>query len=244
MKIGLGLITCDRADYFRQSFAGVASLPVDELVIINDGEAQLPAACDPATVAIYATPLPHSGVGIAKNMALGWMMDEDCDWLFLAEDDIIATDPRAITGYIEACEKSGWESLAFGPHGPHNQTAVRTEGACDIYPNIVGAWVCYSRHAIETVGLMDPVLATLNSMEHVELDTRLMLAGLTHRWPGRADAAGSKAWLHEIPGSIENTSIPHAGRRENLRKAMARFREVNPEGFHLLWGDTMPGWAR
>ena len=243
-RVGLSLVTCDRPDYFRQSFEACLRLPVDVFIVVDDGRepcastdylAEAVRAAGRRSITVEATASARSGVGIAKNQGFKMLLAAGCDWLFIAEDDAVPVDSRAITGYLEACEKSGFSHLCWGPHGPANQTPIRSEGVLDIYPNIVGAWCVYSRECLEDVGLTDPVLGALNAMEHVEHTVRLMQNGYTYRWPGCADAAGGRDWVREIEGSIENTSIPFEGRAERIALAMQRFREINEEGFHLLW---------
>jgi hypothetical protein len=191
---------------------------------------------------LVVTDEEHKGVAWAKNRALEIGLYTGASWLFLLEDDCIPQSPEAITGYIAAAKTSGWEHLSFAHHGPANLKGPVDKdptGATSYFPHYVGAFCLYSRRSIETCGFFDETF--VNSWDHVEHTLRLSLAGF-HPLPPEpyelraADATGSENWLKEIPGSIENTSIPHT---EQWKVDRARGREhwkaMRPESYYLVF---------
>jgi hypothetical protein len=38
------------------------------------------------------------------------MLADGADWLFLLEDDIVIASPEAVSGYLRACEESGFRT--------------------------------------------------------------------------------------------------------------------------------------
>jgi hypothetical protein len=192
-KIGVGVVTVpERKDYLELVVASIQKHLSSHLggpVIVSEDT-------------------DGRGVAWSKNRVLVDMMESGCDWLFVCEDDIIVQSPEAVTGYIGACQASGFDHLNFHAHGPANPASSARIAYCPqvtFWPNMVGAWSVYSRHSIEMAGLMDERF--VNAWEHCEHTQRLATLGFTSKWPNNADATGSEMWLAEIPGSIANSSI-------------------------------------
>lgn len=149
----------------------------------------------------------NKGVAHAKNWLIKKLLKEGCDYIFLAEDDIVPKSPKAITEYIKLSDKSGIEHMMFAHHGKANEgkVALRTKGI-DLYRNPIGAWCLYTRKVIEEVGLFDENFK--NAWEHVEHSWRIARAGFTPPWGACvADLTKSQEYLEEIPGSVNNSSI-------------------------------------
>jgi hypothetical protein len=243
----LGIVTSGRDDYLRQVLQGVEDHllgVVDTVVIWHDGEPsqefkRLASSCWYAT---WSWNDPRKMVGATKNDLLKAGLYHLADWIFVLEDDVIPQSPEAITGYIAAAKASGIEHLSFHAHGPANRDRIEEDetGTVTIWPSYVGAFCLYSRRSIEVGGLVDEAFE--NSWDHVEHTLRLSLAGF-HPLPlepyelRAADATGSENWLKEIPGSIENTAIPHteewiAGRLRGRQHWKATY----PDSYSLVFG--------
>jgi hypothetical protein len=214
--IGLGIVSFGRLQYRSVALQSVRRwCPVDVLVTVVD----------------------TAPVATAKNQALRQMLDAGCDWLFLAEDDIEVTDERAVTGYVQACQASGYGHLMSHGHSSHNPCprGQDASGKVTYWPNCVAPWSVYSRASLETCGLMDE--AFFNAWEHVEHSQRLALAGFTSPFPDNADATGSERWLRCQPGALENTSIPQTPEWEERSRdtGLQYWRENRPETYRLIW---------
>lgn len=258
MKVALGIITYNRPEYAEKCVKAIASHltgVVDSFYLINDGsDAKYTGAYKRAYKAfhrihgIVLEQLDNRGVATAKNVLLQTMLDNTkADWLFVCEDDIIVKSHKAITGYIEACQQSGFDHLAFAHHGPANvgpSVLDSEETGVSLWPHSVGAWCVYSRKCLEDVGLFDEQM--VNAFEHVEHSLRLALAEWTtgpYRW---ADATDSRNWLAEIPGSIEKSSIrPRDDWSANIRNSLTYWQNCRPETFEVMFGPgtQLYGWA-
>ena len=255
MRVAVGIATYNRPDMLEKTAkAATKHLEgvVDRWYVYNDGS-------DPKHAGSYKRaykPLEavgarvidcpqNGGVAHAKNELLRWMLGDGADWLFLLEDDIRVLDPRAVTGYIEACEYSGLEHLMFAHHGIGNVGGpLDSDGLVSFYEHAIGAWCVYSARAIEKVGFFDERL--VNAWEHVEHSLRLAVAGFTtgpYRW---GDATGSQDWLTEVPGSIDKSSIrPRADWHRNIVNGLDYWRAAKPDTFNLMFGPgtRLEGWA-
>ncbi len=163
-----------------------------------------------------------------------YLLDNDCDWIIIGEDDVMPQTHEAVTGYHNAAQNGPWSHLCFHAHGDHNTAPLyeSTRGVT-IWPSIVGTWWIYSAASLRDVGLMDEEM--VNAFEHAEHTLRLATAGYAAPWPGCADATGSEHWLQEIPESLELTSIPFTGRAERMRHAREVWKKKRPDTYRLLW---------
>lgn len=209
--IGLGIITYNRPKYFKQCAEHILknAQSIDHLVVYNDGSTvDYEAAYRrlPKSRIRVIHEKQNRGVAVAKNQCLSYLLEKGCADLFLIEDDILLLSNRAITGYIQAARKSGYEHLNFAHHGTHNvyEVAKSTQWIA-YYPHCVGAFSYYTRHCLEVIGLLDEHF--YNAFEHVEHTKRIADARLTAPFWYFADARESKGWLREIPGSLENSSM-------------------------------------
>lgn len=214
MKIGLGITTYNRPEYLVLCLEGVKKHLldlVDVCVVYNDGSNKgkreykeiyknLPEGI------VYKHSPKNKGVAAAKNYLLKRLIDEGCDYIFLLEDDIVPQSPKAVTEYIRLSEASGIEHFLFAHHGTENIGKLyMSEKGVELYTACIGAYCMYTSNVIEHVGYFDENFK--NAFEHVEHTFRIARAGFTTPFPTYPDVEGSKEYLKEIPGSIDNSSI-------------------------------------
>lgn len=240
MRIGIGITTYKRPDYFKDCIESVQQhlLPhVDHVYVYNDGSKKDDYS------PIYKTldkkvHIEHKnknrGVAHAKNWLLRRMVKDGCDYIFLLEDDLIIKHPKAMFEYIKVAEETGIGHLMFAHHGPMNKDKRiwRDPNGIELYPHCVGAWCMYTKEALEEVGYLDETF--INAWEHVEHTHRLSLAGYTEEWGYFADVKGSDKWIDEQPESIENSSIRKSKKwATNSIKGLVYWQQKDPENFPM-----------
>jgi GT2 family glycosyltransferase len=242
MKVGIGMVTYNRPEYFAQSIQGIVDHLFDRCDVIyvyNDHSSEVNMrkykkiyATLPDKVEVFDAP-KNRGVAVAKNYLLRRMMEEGCDYLFLIEDDIVVQDVRAVTWYIAASKKFGSHHLMFAHHGPGNMYGPKfSEQGIEYFDNCVGAFTMYTRAAIEAVGYMDETM--YNAYEHVEHTWRLCNIGMCPPMWNFMDVYGSWRWLRDIPGSIDNSSIRQdAGWVAGQIKSLEKWKAKDPDNFPL-----------
>ncbi len=231
-KIGVGVITCNGIERFKQSISTIPN--VDCLVVVNDG--------NPYPNEIYpknAEVIQHSknmSVGVAKNDALRYLMKQDCDHLFLAEDDMLITNPEVFIAYIKAAEASGIWHMNFGYHGPANfkpgqygiknpRQVVDYENGIEIAlnPHCVGSFSYYLRGIIKTIGYFDERF--VNAFDHVENTYKIIKMGLHPPFWWFADIANSDQYIKEQASSDVNSVIHKDEKwKQNFQQACAWFK--------------------
>jgi hypothetical protein len=229
-KTGIAVITCDRPQFLTQA---VSLLPADVSCVVNDGrEGGLPAG-----VCQVQTPKPYSGVAVAKNEALQWLLKQGCQYLFLMEDDIRILREDALETYIKLHEESGIHHFNFALHGPANRnqgvpvtkTRIKYDSlTAAFYHGCVGAFSFYTRDCIEGVGFMDPTF--YNAQEHLDHTLRLCRECWCPPYWWFADLDNSEYWVHEIEFSDSSSCI-----RRNPEQFRACVAEAH-KYFEKKWG--------
>lgn len=213
------------------------SLPqnkIDELVVVNDGKEIDASNCESAT--LYNT--QGSGVGNAKNKALQHLIDADCKYIFLIEDDMLILRDDIFDAYIEASKLTGIQHFLFGYHGPANKNGV--SGGPPVprtvieYPtgikialnqHCVGAFCMYTKKSLQDVGLFDAKFH--NAFEHVHHSYLLCKKNYCVNYWWWPDLANSLEYIQEQACSEHNSSIrPRNDWKENIQKGFERFYEL------------------
>lgn len=247
--IGVGIITCDRVDYLQKC---LSSLPKFKgpIVVVNDGKQDISKYVDSKIHLIQHT--KNKGVGISKNDALKWLLDQGAEHLFLLEDDIVILKPGTFDAYIDAANTSGILHFNYGPGSPFNRKQdssvvydLHNRHLCNQhsepnpkkiieYPNgvkislfehTVAMFSYFHRTVLEDVGLHDERF--YNAWEHVDLTYRIIKAGYHPPFWWFADIYNSHEYLTEAPGAIDNSSI--ANKTEQWQKNIMEGREVYRE---------------
>lgn len=233
-KVGIGILTCDRLNFFKRC---IESIPlgheIDCLLVVNDG--------NPYKKEDYPTFIDHViqnprnlGVACSKNIALRKLIEQDCDHIFLMEDDIFIKDPTVFEKYIQTAATTGIWHLNYGLHGNYNRRKdgspiIKMEAEYDngikiaLYHNILGAFSYYYKNVIKHVGYMDERFH--NAFEHVEHTYRILLKGLHPPFWYFADIANSQDYIGEQTEAYEGSKIRNEKVWKNdMVKAMAWFK--------------------
>jgi len=210
-KIGLGLITCDRPDFFEKAYKSITRNDL-MLVVVDDGTTSIKQNIDTN----YIKTKGREGVAKSKNKALRFLLDNDCEHIFLMEDDIEVADQSVFEKYIETVKSTGIKHFNYALHGHHNlnhldQPTVRKsvnypdDIIIDLYPNLLGAFSYYHRDVLNDIGLMDE--AFYNAMEHVDHTYQAIKKGYHPPFRWFADIHESSKYLKDIVPDHQNSKI-------------------------------------
>jgi GT2 family glycosyltransferase len=230
-KIGVGVITCDRPDYLKDILNSLDRKFIDRLVIVDDGNKKALAA-HPKVDYIRQTE-GRIGVGKAKNLALKNLLDEECEHIFILEDDCVITNSDIFRKYIKAYEETGLKHFNFGPASPWNRKQqdksmigdlsrrgeasqkgdpnpkmvinYKNDVSISLYEHIVAMFTYYHASVLNEIGLMDEEF--YNAWEHVEHTLRIIKNGDYTPFWWFADITGSENYIKEQEGEKANTSL-------------------------------------
>jgi GT2 family glycosyltransferase len=225
MSIGVGIITCNRPDFFKKCLDSIDRKWFDYLVVVNDGD-DIEYKKDNQFYH-YIKTSGGEGVGKAKNKAFKHLLGKECDYIILVEDDMLFKG-NIFEQYINAYKKTGIEHFMFGYHGPANKGMVSKgkplprkiidyHGGLQIALNehCVGAVCFYTRNCLEKVGLFDESFT--NAFEHVDHSFNLAKQGFTTPYWWWPDIANSLDYVEEQACSEESSAIrPRKDWQDNI----------------------------
>jgi len=247
-KIGIGIVTCNRHKFFLKCFR---SIPNDYLLaVVNDGadfeDINKLQEEKPFT---YFHNNVNLGVGKSKNILFRYLLDSDCDHIFIIEDDIIVKDPSVFKKYIELRNITGIQHFNFGYHGPANRNNISKGPPTPRYvidygkiqlainANSVGAFCYYTKEVLQKVGLIDEDYT--NAFEHVDHDYRIYKAGFGTPYWNFSDLANSYDYLDEIECSENSSAIrPRSDWMDNIKNGAKLFTEKH--GYSPAWQNMVP----
>jgi GT2 family glycosyltransferase len=225
-KIGVGIITYKRPQYFRKLIATIPFNKVDEVVVINDDPTAPPCNCMKQHKEIINE--ENYGVGISKNKALQYLIEKGCNHLFLIEDDVEILDENVFDIYIKTARRSGLHHLQFGHVGGPLKKQIKgtrtyvDELGIQMYQNPQGSFTYYFANVIKKIGFIDPNYK--NAFEHVDHEYQLINAGLLPAFWWFPDVKDSHKYLMITPGGATNSSITdQTNYNENVRKSSEYF---------------------
>lgn len=211
-KIGVGIVTCNRQDFFEKC---INSIPdIDTLVVVNDGK-PYPDSAYPSKVKEVIQHPTNKCVGVSKNQALRYLIQDGCDYLFLIEDDMIIKNPEVFNVYINTGKTTGLGRLSFGYHGPANKiNGVPSARTIIEYPNnikialnrhSVGSFCYYAKGIVKNIGYIDEKYQ--NCWEHIDHDVMAIKAGFLPAYWWWPDVADSYEYIDELACSEVNSVI-------------------------------------
>ena len=231
MKIGVGVITCNRPEFCRVCLNSLPKSKIDELVIVNDGSS-LPFDLSFGHEIKNETNL---GVGKSKNKAMQYLLDKGCDYIFIIEDDMKLIDGNIFKAYINASKETGIQHFMFAYHGPANKNGISgglpSPRKVIEYPSglkislnqhCVGAFCMYTKEALQDVGLFDTEFN--NAFEHVHHSYALCKKGYCTEYWWWPDIANSIEYIQEQACSEQNSAIrPRKDWQDNIKKGFEHF---------------------
>jgi len=232
-KIGVGITTCNRVDYFNQCYNSIDLSKIDHLVVVNDG---FPMNFDVEQneKVHFIQNEENIGVGRTKNKIFKYLLEKECDHIFTLEDDCVIADNDVFDAYIKASKQTGLKHFNFGPGSPWNRkqkdssiigdlskrhlatqegepnpkmivTYKKDEISISLYEHIVAMFCYFDATVLRKVGLIDERF--YNAWEHVEHTLRFIKADYYTPFWWFADITGSENYIKEAKNEKANTSL-------------------------------------
>ncbi|MBK7105839.1 MAG: hypothetical protein IPH62_11205 [Ignavibacteriae bacterium] len=210
-KIGIGIITCNRSHFFKEL---ISSIPeVDKIVVVNDGN-PYENNLYPSKITEVIQHKNNKGIAKTKNDALKYLLDHECEHIYLFEDDIAINDSSIIEKYIKASEISGIQHFNYAYHGKWNKTTtgnpnpkkiIRYSDNVNItlHDMLTGALSYFRSTVLKNVGLMDTRYK--NVLEHVDHTYRIIKSGFHPPFRWFADIEESFYLLRELDEDLKES---------------------------------------
>lgn len=234
-QIGVGIITCNRPDFFKKCRESIKHEWYNHIVVVNDGKGPLFDARAP----IIATS-GMEGVGRAKNKAITHLLEKGCDYIIIVEDDMLFKG-NLFEQYIKAYKKTGIHHLMFAYHGPANKGNVSKgkpmprkiidygDVKISLNQHCVGAVCFYTKECLQDVGLYDEKYT--NAFEHVDHSYQLAKKNYSTPYWWWADIANSLDFVEEQACSEDSSAIrPRSDWQSNIKEAWEKFTDKHGVG--------------
>jgi hypothetical protein len=106
----------------------------------------------------------------SKNKALKEFLKSGKDYFFLIESNCKVLDDRIFQKFIDVSKATGIEVLVWGEGGVNRRLPFDDDPYVNYYSDLTTAFVMYTRHAIEVVGLLDEQMPpnTWQELEHAK----------------------------------------------------------------------------
>ena len=233
--IGVGIITCNRPEFFKKCRESIDHKWYNYIVVVNDGDKPVKGAKAPVLKTEGG-----EGVGKAKNKAIKHLLEKGCDYIILVEDDMLFKK-NLFKEYIKAYKTTGIQHFMFAYHGPANKAGISggkpvprkiiDYGSLQIALNqhCVGAVCFYTKNCLERVGGFDEQFT--NAFEHVDHSyqiSKFKYAPPYWWWP---DISNSLDYVEEQACSEESSAIrPRGDWQSNIKQAWVRFTDKHGVG--------------
>lgn len=171
-KIGVGITSHNRRKVFNETLKKMKSfLPSGaKLVIVDDG------SDDPLKGSSFRFDKAQ-GIAVAKNKCLELL--DDCDYIFLFDDDIYPRVKGWHLPYIESGINHMQYSFNTFSNGRRNGRVLeRKDDKFNYWVESCGCMLFYTKKCLEVVGGMDPGFGVWG-YEHISHSVRIHYAGLT-----------------------------------------------------------------
>lgn len=233
-KVGVGIVTCNREPFLDKLIGSLGwRSDIDTFVVINDGDI---LSIDRDYILNNPTNL---GVAKSKNKAMQYLLDHECEHIFIIEDDMLIKRKDIFEAYINASKISGIDHMMFGYHGPANKNNISKgkpvprlivdygDFKIALNRHCVGAFCYYSRESLETCGLIDEEFK--NAFDHVSHSYTLSLDGFSTPYWWWTDLANSTDYIEEQACSEESSTIKtpekHQQWIDNVKNSITIFKD-------------------
>lgn len=234
--VGVGLLTCNRAQQFQKLYSQVSQcLDVGRIVVVKNKDFDyggMLGQFDSRTKYIHEP--ADLGIGHCKNLALAQLLEQGCQHIFLIEDDITVKNQEVFKEYIQTAKAFKLDHLIFGSVytpptwnlDPVIATFENGEKKLDLYQNLHGGFVYFTRKCLAVAGLFDEK-NYINAVEHIDHTYRIIQMGMYTPFWRFADIHDSGRFLQdEQPGNPSTINNKSELQKQRTNDAFAHFASV------------------
>lgn len=161
-KIGIGIVTYNSESYFKALWDSLNDSReyISDIVVVNGGN-KYEEEYDCSWIQHNKNYYP----AVCRNDAVNFLMQRNCDYIFLIEDDMIIKDKEIFNKYIKASKKSGIKYFSFvsmspGAGDPSRRNPLLTVDYKDdvkisFYANMCNEFTMHHKSCFEKTGLYD-----------------------------------------------------------------------------------------
>lgn len=159
-KIGVGIVTYNSENYYKDLFNSIDQTKIDHLVTVNGGDEYSKKYSD-----YWIQHTANKYPAVCRNDAITALLKEDCEHIFIIEDDMIINDSGVFEKYIETSKASGlkyfsfvstsWESGEPFNRTPRLVVEYSKDISVSLYRNMCNEFTYHHRSCYDKVGFYD-----------------------------------------------------------------------------------------
>jgi len=227
-KIGIGLITYNRPDFYLHVLRSIKQNVNDcFLVIINDGNIKY---CNEADGNVVIFNNEQLGVAKTKNKALTHLLNQNCTDLFIIEDDVIVKNSQSLHQYIKTSEATNIPHLSFGPVEITSTYPKNLKLTCmysnntgvDLYHHPQGGLMYFNITKMNHTDCMFDE-NFINAFEHVDMEFNLIQKSMQPPFWYFPDIYNSLTFIESIKNSSTESTITNKHKYEENVRASADY---------------------
>lgn len=243
-NIGVGVVTYNSEEYFYSLYNTLPHSQIDQLVVVNGGNTY-------EREYKHAHWIQHTKnfyPSVCRNDCLTFLLNRDCEHIFLIEDDMLLKNPNIFDAYIKASEASGLKyfsfvSTAWESGTPKNRTPRLTAQYKDgislsFYKNMCNEFTYHHKSCFELVGLYDG-----NFRDPFDIDLAYRESSHIYSSPfwWFTDITNSDDYIMNNPDAKSRLQAdrPDGSREQRIQKEWAYFKEK-----HGLYVNEIPDTSR
>lgn len=208
-RIGLVITTFNSQSYFDTLFNSIPLEKIDHLVIVNGGEEYTQ---NYAAISSKIKWIQHDTVkfaSVARNDGLKYLQEQECDYYFICEDDMIILDPDIFQAYINASKLSGIEYLCYASNAwetgprfartPKLQVQYSHDTIINLYAHTCNEFTFRTKRMLENAGLYDEQLRCMFDIDSIIRMCNTLLCPPFWNFP---DISDSDRYITNNPDAI------------------------------------------
>lgn len=230
-RIGIGITTYNSESYFDELYNSLPLDKIDELVVVNGGKEY--------TKKYKSDWIQHQKnrfPSICRNDCVTFLLNKNCEHIFLIEDDMIIKNKDIFDTYIEVSKVSKLKYFSFvsmstnaGP--PHQRTPKLTVGYSptvniSFYENMCNEFTYHHKTCFLQTGLYDSKMRDLFDADRVYRET-LFNKNVSPFW-WFADLANSDDYIMNNPNAtsrLQDINRPDGSRSDFIHDTLNYFNE-------------------
>lgn len=236
-KIGVGIVTYNSENYFKALWNSLLQTGVsfDELVVVNGGDSYKDKyECNWIQHNVNYYP------AVCRNDAVNFLLNRNCDHIFLIEDDMIIKNKDIFNKYINASKKSGlkyfsyvstsWDSGTPEKRTPRLTVEYDKDTSVSFYRNMCNEFTYHHKSVFNKIGLYDTQFR-----DPFDIDMALRESKENHAAPfwWFADVTSSDDLICNNPEAVSRlqSNRPDGSREERIQKQWELF--YNKHGLYV-----------
>jgi hypothetical protein len=226
-KIGVSIVTYNSEEYYKTLYETLPLNKIDVLVTVNGGN-KYKQEHDSNWIQHTENVYPS----VCRNDCVNFLLQRNCEHIFIIEDDIILKSADIFDKYIQASKESGikyfsyvstsWESGTPNKRTPRLTVEYKNNVSVSLYKNMCNEFTYHHKSCFEKIGLYD---TNFRDPFDIDLAYRESQQNYTTPFWWFADITNSDNFIMNNPNAVSRlqSDRPDGSREQRIQKEWEYF---------------------